>query len=163
MGGNIQGKAPSDCKTAGLGLREEAEAPDRDMHVIIGAEARSWVMGVSDTAQQGGEGRREAQDVAPRAPGGLNVWRNGAGAFPLELGGRGNMCTLGFPGHSPQDLPWGEPGIPLALSLPQGGQTISDISANVNVGSQEKLFTTEATARYESWDAFPQPDPQISL
>ncbi|XP_061030022.1 nephrin isoform X4 [Eubalaena glacialis] len=28
-----------------------------------------------------------------------------------------------------------------------GGQTISDISANVNEGSQEKLFTTEATAR----------------
>ncbi|XP_032470336.1 nephrin isoform X7 [Phocoena sinus] len=27
------------------------------------------------------------------------------------------------------------------------GQTISDISANVNEGSQEKLFTTEATAR----------------
>ncbi|XP_027473432.1 nephrin isoform X1 [Zalophus californianus] len=29
----------------------------------------------------------------------------------------------------------------------QSGQTISDISANVNAGSQEKLFTTEATAR----------------
>ncbi|XP_037676308.1 nephrin isoform X2 [Choloepus didactylus] len=29
----------------------------------------------------------------------------------------------------------------------QSGQTISDVSANVNVGSQEKLFTTEATAR----------------
>lgn len=71
------------------------------------------------------------------------------------------MCALGFPGHSLQDLPWGEPGTPLALSLPQGGQTISDISANVNVGSQEKLFTTEATARYENWDAFPQPGPQI--
>nr|XP_055166839.1 nephrin isoform X2 [Nyctereutes procyonoides] len=29
----------------------------------------------------------------------------------------------------------------------QSGQTVSDISANVNAGSQEKLFTTEATAR----------------
>lgn len=30
---------------------------------------------------------------------------------------------------------------------------MSDVSANVNEGSQEKLFTTEATARYGSWDA----------
>lgn len=40
-----------------LGLREGAEAPDRDVGVIVGAEARSWVMAVSDTTQQGGEGR----------------------------------------------------------------------------------------------------------
>ncbi|GAB5582151.1 nephrin isoform X3 [Prionailurus iriomotensis] len=33
------------------------------------------------------------------------------------------------------------------ITFIQSGQTISDISANVNVGSQEKLFTTEATAR----------------
>lgn len=44
---------------------------------------------------------------------------------------------------------------PPALLLPQGGRIISDISANVNEGSQEKLFTTEATARYGSWDAPP--------
>lgn len=42
----------------------------------------------------------------------------------------------------------GKPGTPPALLLSQGGQTISDISASVNAGSQEKLFTTEATARY---------------
>uniref|UniRef100_A0A8C8YKT7 Nephrin n=1 Tax=Prolemur simus TaxID=1328070 RepID=A0A8C8YKT7_PROSS len=33
------------------------------------------------------------------------------------------------------------------ITFLQSGQTISDISANVNEGSQEKLFTTEATAR----------------
>ncbi|XP_007953082.1 nephrin [Orycteropus afer afer] len=33
------------------------------------------------------------------------------------------------------------------ITILQSGQTISDISANVNVGSQEKLFITEATAR----------------
>uniref|UniRef100_A0A452V4E3 NPHS1 adhesion molecule, nephrin n=1 Tax=Ursus maritimus TaxID=29073 RepID=A0A452V4E3_URSMA len=33
------------------------------------------------------------------------------------------------------------------ITFLQSGQTISDISASVNAGSQEKLFTTEATAR----------------
>ncbi|XP_062031978.1 nephrin [Lepus europaeus] len=33
------------------------------------------------------------------------------------------------------------------ITFLQSGQTVSDISANVNDGSQEKLFTTEATAR----------------
>ncbi|XP_003422368.2 nephrin [Loxodonta africana] len=33
------------------------------------------------------------------------------------------------------------------IAFLQSGQTISGISANVNAGSQEKLFTTEATAR----------------
>ncbi|XP_008573896.1 PREDICTED: nephrin [Galeopterus variegatus] len=33
------------------------------------------------------------------------------------------------------------------ITFLQSGRTISDISANVNEGSQEKLFTTEATAR----------------
>ncbi|XP_022381027.1 nephrin isoform X3 [Enhydra lutris kenyoni] len=33
------------------------------------------------------------------------------------------------------------------ITFLQSGQTVSDTSANVNAGSQEKLFTTEATAR----------------
>ncbi|KAM9633213.1 nephrin [Trichechus inunguis] len=33
------------------------------------------------------------------------------------------------------------------ITFLQSGQTISSVSANVNAGSQEKLFTTEATAR----------------
>lgn len=65
------------------------------------------------------------------------------------------MSTLWLPGQDPQDPPWGEPGTPSALSLPQGGQIISDITTDVNEGSQEKLFITEATARYGSWDGLP--------
>lgn len=70
--------------------------------------------------------------------------------------GGGIMSTLRIsrPVSQASASGWGG-SITLALLLPQGGQTISDISASVNAGSQEKLFTTEATARYEIWDALP--------
>lgn len=59
------GREPTgrDRRTGSLGLREEAEAPDGDMGVIMGAEARSRVMGVGDSTQPGGEGKGEAQDL----------------------------------------------------------------------------------------------------
>lgn len=57
------------------------------MGVITGAEARSRVMEVGDSTRPGGEGKGEAQDLQHS---GRPRWRNRAGAYPLEPGGRGH-------------------------------------------------------------------------
>lgn len=44
-----------------------------------------------------------------------------------------------------------------AFSLFQGGHTVLDVSYNVNDGSEEKLYITEAEARCASWGFLPVP------
>lgn len=63
-----------------MGLRERAEAPDRDMGVIVSAKMRSRGNGGEGNTLEGGEGTgdRRGLGASPEdsgIQGGLNVWR----------------------------------------------------------------------------------------
>lgn len=109
------------------------------------------------THQDGkGQGKSQGSSRGLQGPGRPNVMK----AYSARPRGRGHcifpeclVCVLCC------CVAGGGSCTPSALLSPQGGQVVSDVSANVNDGSQEKLFSTEATVKCVSGDASPAKAP----